>query len=104
MMRATIAISLALAAPAASAAEITVTMAGQTYAPAEITAAVGDTLLFVNDDEVAHNVFVPTAGHALDLGKQDPGAEASLTLRRAGRFEVECVLHEGMLTVVEVTP
>lgn len=103
MMRGAMAIALSLGAPAAWSGEIRVTTAGQSDAPAEITASVGDTLLFVNNDEEAHNVFVPTASYALDLGKQDPGAEASLTVRRAGRFEVECVLHDGMLTMVEVT-
>lgn len=103
MIRATIATALALCAPAAWSTKIGVTTAGQAYAPAEIMASVGDTLVFVNDDGVAHNLFVPTAGRAPDLGKQDPGAEAQLTLRRAGRFEAECVPHESMLTVVEAT-
>jgi plastocyanin len=49
-------------------------------------------------------VLVPTQGFAVDLGKQEPGKEAVLRLARAGRFEVECVFHEGMLTTVEVRP
>lgn len=91
-----------LIAPTAQAADITVTMAGSAYAPAMITAARGDTIRFVNDDSTDHNVFVPTAGHALDLGKQEPGQELQLTLAKPGRFEVECVFHEGMRTIVEV--
>jgi plastocyanin len=93
--------AMMLATPAV-AEEITVTMAGHTYDPAEITASVGDVLRFVNDDTDAHNVFVPSAGYALDLGKQEPGTEAALTLRKAGAFEVECVIHPGMLAMVEV--
>ena len=73
----------------AHAEEHVVTMAGTAYAPAEIRAEVGDTIRFVND-AVDHNVYVPTAGFGLDLGKQEPGAETTVRLK-AGAFEVECV-------------
>ncbi len=92
---------LLLAAPAA-AAEHVVTMAGQQYEPATIEAVRGDTIRFVNDDAVDHNVYVPTAGFGLDLGKQEPGAEATMALGRAGSFDVECVFHPNMLTKVIV--
>jgi plastocyanin len=59
---------------------------------------------FVNDDDIDHNVFVPTVGHAVDLGRQEPGSEATLTLGRPGTFEVECVFHPHMLTTVHVEP
>jgi hypothetical protein len=49
-------------------------------------------------------VFVPTAAFALDLGKQEQGAETILTLTRPGTFEVECVQHLPMLLTVEVAP
>lgn len=86
----------------AQAAEITVSMSGHEYQPAQVSAAVGDTIKFVNDDQTNHNVFIPTAGFAADLGKQEPGQAASLTVGKAGTFEVECVLHSNMLTTVEV--
>lgn len=92
-----------LLAPAfASATEITVTMAGSAYQPGQISASVGDTIRFVNDDKTDHDVFVPTAGHAVDLGKQIPGKETVLNLAKAGMFEVECVFHSNMLVAVEV--
>lgn len=99
---ATAALGAALATPTA-AAEHVVRMAGATYVPAEVTAAVGDTLRFVNDDTTDHNVFVPTLGHAVDLGRSEPADEKTLPLLRAGAFEVECVLHEGMTATVDVT-
>jgi plastocyanin len=87
------------------AAEVhTVTMAGMAYTPAKLAARVGDTVHFVNDDATAHVVFVPTAGHAIDLGAQDPGTEKTMTLMKAGAFEVECVNHDHMLLTVEVEP
>ena len=92
-----------LAAPlSANAAEIVVTMAGGEYKPDRIVAAVGDTIRFVNDSGMNHNVFIPTARFATDLGKQEPGSETVLDLARPGSFEVECTLHANMLTQVEV--
>lgn len=91
-----------IAATPIAAAEITVTMKGRQYTPAAITAAVGDTLRFVNDGAADHNVLVVTSGHALDLGKQEPGQQTTMTLHRAGSFEVECVFHDNMLLNVEV--
>jgi|JI10StandDraft_1071094.scaffolds.fasta_scaffold1240388_2 plastocyanin len=88
----------------ASAAERTVTMSGSIYGPEKLAARVGDVLVFDNDDDMTHAVFVPTVGHAVDLGTQKGGEKRSLVLRRAGRFEVECVLHEDMKMVVEVAP
>lgn len=84
------------------AAEITIRMEGTAYAPSEVEADIGDRLVFVNDDAVAHDVFVPTAGHGVDLGKQAPGETTALPLHKAGRFEVECVFHPQMHLVVEV--
>jgi plastocyanin len=84
------------------AEELTVTMAGMSYQPERIAASVGDAIRFVNDDDVDHNVFVPTAGHATDLGKQEPGSKTVLPLAKGGSFEVECVIHPDMLMVVEV--
>jgi plastocyanin len=95
----------ALAPGTSTAAEVhKVMMAGMAYAPASLTAQVGDAIRFVNDDVGNHVVFVPTAGHAVDLGAQEPGTEKTLPLMKAGRFEVECVIHDHMLMTVEVEP
>jgi plastocyanin len=99
--RSVIAMGLFLAAPA-EAAEHVIRMAGQQYQPAEIKAAHGDSIRFVNDDDVAHEVFVPSVGFGLDLGKQEPGEEKVIPLANKGNFEVECVFHQDMLLAVTV--
>lgn len=91
-------------ASGAQAAEYLVTMQDAAYAPASIEARLGDSIRFVNRDPVDHEVFAPTVGHAVDLGKQEPGRELVLPLRKPGQFEVECVFHPGMLLTVEVRP
>ena len=89
-------------AGSAEAEDFVVTMAGADYIPSSISASVGDTIRFVNDDETDHNVFVATADHALDLGKQEPGTGIELVLRTPGSFDVECVFHGHMQLKVEV--
>jgi plastocyanin len=91
-----------LVAAPAEAAEHVIRMAGQQYDPAEIKAAKGDSIRFVNDDDLAHEVFVPTVGFGLDLGKQESGEEKAITLAKDGSFEVECVFHSHMLLTVTV--
>ena len=97
-----IAAVMALTAPA-FAAEHVVTISGSEYSPTRIAAKVGDTVRFVNEDAVDHSVFVPTLGHAIDLGATKSGAATVLTLRRAGRIEVECVQHGHMGLIITVT-
>jgi plastocyanin len=98
----TICAATLLAAVPVAAEEHVVRMAGQQYAPAAIEAFKGDSIRFVNDDETAHNVYVPTVGFGLDLGKQEPGEEQTTILGQRGAFEVECVLHPQMLLAVTV--
>jgi len=104
-MRSLLALGIVLAlASAAQGAEHEIRMAGSQYDPAITEARVGDTLVFVNNDVDAHNVFVPTVAFSTDLGKQDPDKPARLLLTKPGTFEVECVFHPGMTARVVVTP
>ena len=96
-----LAATLPIAHPS-SAAEHVVRMAGADYSPNRIDARVGDTIRFVNDDGMNHNVFVPTLDHGVDLGRQEPGDDRVMTLGRAGTFEAECVFHGRMLLTVSV--
>ena len=86
----------------AVADEVAVTMAGGKFTPAIIKLKVGDAIRFVNDDAAAHNVFVPTKGFSVDLGNQAAGMTTVLPVAKAGKFEVECVIHQGMSMKVEV--
>ncbi len=93
--------ALTTALPVAAAEHI-VHMAGADYAPNRISARVGDTIRFINDDGMNHDVFVPTLGHAIDLGRQEPGDERVMALGKSGAIEVECVFHGHMLLTVTV--
>ena len=99
-----VAISAFLLPAVAWAEAITIRMQDGDYAPNKIEARIGDTLVFVNDDVMDHEVFVPTEEHGVDLGKQAPAATTELPLGKAGSFDVECVFHPHMLLQVQVRP
>ena len=58
-------------------AEIKISMAGSKYAPAKVSARVGDTLNFVNDDTTDNWVYVPTVSQQVSGGPQKPGQRVS---------------------------
>lgn len=101
LLSAATALALLAAAPA-GAGEVKVGMVGGQYAPRQVSAKVGDTLVFSNDDFENHMVFTPSFGHGFDLGAQKPGETRKYEAMKEGTFEVECVFHPQMVTKVTV--
>lgn len=61
--------------------------------------AVGDTVSFVNDDDIKHNVLITKM--KFDSGLQDTGAKTDVEFTKAGKFKVRCAIHPKMkMTVV----
>jgi plastocyanin len=86
---------------AEAAAATEVKMAGSTFAPGNIELKVGDTVTFVNDDEIAHTA---TAGDgAFDSGTMEPGATFDFTAEKAGKIAYVCEFHPGMTGTITVT-
>jgi plastocyanin len=81
-----------------------VSMAGSKYAPAAVSARVGDTIRFDNDDFENHWVYVPTVGnYQVSRAGIKPGEAFDIVARAPGKFTVLCGLHTSMETVVTVT-
>ena len=94
---------LAGAAVAALAAEQTINQKGKAFSKAEVTLKKGDTLVFVNDDNVAHNIYSTSAGNDFNLGSQPPGKSVSVTFDKPGDIDVLCAIHPLMKMKVKVT-
>jgi plastocyanin len=62
------------------------------FTPANLTVPVGTVVTFLNQDSVAHHVFVGTT----DLGLQQPGASVTWNAASNGTFPVKCVIHPSM--------
>jgi plastocyanin len=84
------------------AAEHVVFQKNKVFSVTEITVKSGDTMVFKNDDDVAHNVFSTAKDFPFNLKMQPPGTSASISFEREGKFEIRCVMHPGMKLMVEV--
>jgi plastocyanin len=101
----TIALVLAFAggSAVAFAAEHTISQKGRAFSESTVTVKKGDTLTFVNDDNIAHNIMSTTAGNEFNLGSQSPGSSSNVTLGTAGEVAVLCAIHPRMKMSVTVT-
>jgi len=77
----------------------TIGQAGKKFSEAALSVAVGDTVVFKNDDTVKHNIII--ARMRFNSGMQDPGTDAELTFDKAGTFKVRCGLHPKMRLTIQ---
>ena len=93
-------IALAAASVPAYAETIQVTIDGLIFSPAEITAKIGNTVVWRNKDIVAHTA---TARGGFDV-MIEPGKSASLVLTKMGSVEYYCRFHPNMLGRIILAP
>lgn len=93
------AISLALP-PAANAREVIVTITNFAFTPQRLTVSAGDTVTFVNEDDMIHSVVASDGSfHSDGLDTHD---KVSFTPARAGRLAYFCGLHPFMKGEIDV--
>jgi plastocyanin len=85
----------------AAPAELVVDMAASQFAPAKITASVGQTIRWTNSDAIAHTATA-TEGAGFDSGTIEGGGEFTYTTRKAGQISYVCVFHPGMTGTITV--
>ena len=56
----------------------------------------GDRVIFLNNDDVTHNVISQTNGFQFDLGAFKPGMKKIVNFSDAGVVDVECTVHPNM--------
>jgi len=88
---------------AAIAADHTIRQKGRMFSSASVTIGKGETLTFLNDDTVPHNVASITKGNEFDLGSQPPGASTDVTFDAVGEIDVICAIHPRMKMTLKVT-
>jgi len=79
----------------------TVGMKGAQYGPREVSVHVGDTVVFKNDDSMAHTVTA--ADNSFDSGDIAAGSSWSHTFDKAGTYAYVCTYHNWMHGTVKVT-
>ena len=100
----TVAVLVAFAAgcAAAFAAERSIMQKGRVFSESTVSIKKGDTLTFVNDDNIAHNILSTTSGNEFNLGTQAPGVSTPVTFKTAGDVTVLCAIHPRMKLLVNV--
>jgi plastocyanin len=92
------AVVCATAAAQASAATIEVKMTNVAFEPARVTAKVGDTIVWTNNDIFAHTATA--RDKAWDLNAL-PKKTVSFTVKKAGTIEYYCRFHPNMVGHIE---
>lgn len=94
---------MALTVGAATAENaVRITQKGKQFSEANVSLTPGQEILFVNDDNVAHNVYAIVKGKKQDLGLQKPNEEGSIAFEAPGTYRVRCAIHPKMKMVVKV--
>lgn len=93
---------IVLSSGLAGAAELSVSQKNKRFAPKHLQARLGDTLVFVNDDRYAHNLYSESSGFEFDVRKQMPGDVHKVKLDKRGTFQIRCVIHPRMKMTVDV--
>jgi plastocyanin len=89
-------------AAVAAGAERSITQKGKVFSESEVAIKKGETIVFVNDDAVSHNIMSNTAGNQFNLGSQQPGISTPVTFDKPGDVTVICAIHPRMKMVVKV--
>jgi plastocyanin len=79
----------------------TVTIEGMKFEPETLTVAVGETVVWVNKDLVAHTATSSEAG-IFDSKLIAPGKSWKLTVRKKGDFPYKCTYHPTMTATLHV--
>jgi plastocyanin len=83
------------AAPEASGGSTEVSMKDIKFDPAEVSVNVGDTVTWVNDDSVGHDVTADGFKSG-EPGAMQNGDTFEHTFDKAGTFDYVCSVHPGM--------
>jgi plastocyanin len=98
-----IAVVFAVGCVTALAAERSIIQKDKSFSETLLSIKKGDTLLFVNDDNVVHNVMSTSPGNEFNLGSQAPGMATPVTFNTAGQINVICAIHPRMQLTINVT-
>jgi plastocyanin len=90
------------AVASALAAEHTISQKGKVFSAAELAVKKGDTVVFLNDDNITHNVLSITPGNDFNLGAIGPGRSTPVTFTRAAVVDIICAIHPSMKMQVKV--
>ena len=96
-----LALALVTSAVPAHAATIQIVMQDLVFAPAEVSAKVGDTIEWVNKDVFAHTATARNGDFDVAM---PPKKTVTSVLQKAGTVEYYCRFHPNMKAVLTIAP
>lgn len=78
-------------------------MENKEYQPRYSGVQAGDQVVFVNKDNILHNVFSSSGNNAFDLGTYGAGLKRAVTLQEPGVVKIYCNIHSDMATFISVS-
>ncbi|HYX32276.1 MAG TPA: plastocyanin/azurin family copper-binding protein [Oligoflexus sp.] len=69
---------------------------GKSFSTQELKIKAGDSVVFHNDDDTAHNVFSSSAGTRFNLKIQNPGTKNEQKFEKPGEGDIRCAIHPSM--------
>jgi plastocyanin len=87
---------------AAGPAEQVVHQGGRMFSVESVTLAIGEPVVFLNDDTVPHNIMSVSTDNTFDLGSQKPGTATPVSFNVAGDVMVVCAIHPRMHMTIHV--
>lgn len=95
--------SFVIVATATFAAVTEIDQVGQRFSRGSLAISAGDSVQFVNHDDVRHNIHLSGPdGADVDKGFQDPGQVIEVRLDSRGRFIAHCMIHQKMKLNIDV--
>ncbi len=88
---------------AQTGASNSVSIAGMAFGPSSLTVKNGTTVIWKNNDPIAHTV-TSNDGTSFNSGPLNSGATFSYTAKTPGTFGYHCTIHPGMTATLIVTP
>ncbi len=81
----------------------TISQKNRLFNPNDVTLAMGQPLVVVNDDEdLLHHAYVESEEFSFDSGDQEPGSRTTITFPVRGEFKILCGIHPKMKLSVHV--
>jgi plastocyanin len=75
---------------------------GRVFSSESISIKKGESITFLNDDSVPHNILSTSKGNEFNLGSQPPGTSTDVAFKEAGDVQVICAIHPRMKMMVKV--
>ncbi len=94
--------AILLATVAAAAGLHQIAQKRRAFAVGNLAITSGDHVVFTNEDEFLHQIYVDSPAMTFDSPEQPPGQTIEVVFSRRGTFRVRCHIHPKMLLIVRV--